>query len=57
MKGRWRSVDGIIDEWRIDDEWWREPISRSYYSLVLESGAHLTAYHDLMEDRWCQQPT
>lgn len=54
--GTWRRVAGVLDVWRIDDEWWRKPISRTYYSLVLESGAYLTAYHDLMRDRWYQQP-
>jgi len=54
-KGQWKNVGSVLDQWRIDDEWWREPISRTYFSLVLENGAHLTAYHDLMEDRWYQQ--
>ncbi len=46
----------MLDQWRIDDEWWREPIARTYYSIILESGIHLTAYHDLMLDRWFLQP-
>ena len=56
IRGRWRKIGSVIDSWRIDDEWWREPISRTYYSLVLENGIHLTTYHDLMEDRWYLQP-
>ena len=56
IRGRWRRIGGVLDQWRIDDEWWREPISRTYYSIILESGIHLTAYHDLMLDRWFLQP-
>ena len=47
-----RRVAVVREHWRIDDEWWREPISRAYYALVLSTGAHLTLYHDLVTDRW-----
>lgn len=47
-----REVGAVLDRWRIDDEWWREPISRVYFSLVLEGGAHLVLYHDLVDGRW-----
>lgn len=56
IRGRWRRIGDVLDQWRIDDEWWREPISRAYFSIVLENGAHLTAYRDLMLDRWFLQP-
>jgi hypothetical protein len=49
-------VARIQDRWRIDDEWWRsEPISRLYHDLVLEDGARLTVYHDLVTDAWFEQ--
>lgn len=56
IRGRWRRIGGVLDSWRVDDEWWREPISRTYYSIVLETGAHHTAYYDVMQDRWYLQP-
>ncbi len=56
VRGRWQSVETVLDAWRIDDEWWRQPIARAYFSLALESGAHLTVYHDLVENRWYIQP-
>ena len=38
----------VQDAWRIDDEWWRErPVSRLYFSLVLEDGRVVTVYQDL----------
>ncbi|MFQ6045089.1 MAG: hypothetical protein ACE5PT_01850 [Gemmatimonadales bacterium] len=52
-----RRVDDIIEIWRIDDEWWREPISRRYYDVVLEGGGHVIVYEDLILGEWfLQQP-
>ena len=38
--------------WRIDDEWWRSPISRLYYQVVLENGRVMTLYRDLTDECW-----
>ena len=46
------AVDRIVESWRIDDEWWRAPISRRYFATVLEDGAHLTLYRDLVTGAW-----
>lgn len=54
-QGRYRAVVGIADTWRIDDEWWRDEISRRYYAVQLEGGTQLTVYYDLMEDAWWAQ--
>lgn len=48
-------VTQVKDVWRIDDEWWRNPISRRYYQLVLEDGTLRTVYHDLVSDTWHEQ--
>jgi len=45
----------VRERWRIDDEWWRAPISRLYYQVVMEGGRSLTLYHDLEEDGWYRQ--
>jgi hypothetical protein len=46
----------VLDRWRIDDEWWRsKPVSRLYHTLLTGDGVLLTAYHDLIEDRWYEQ--
>jgi hypothetical protein len=52
---RRRRVAQVQDVWRIDDEWWRNPISRRYYRLVLEDGTLRTVYHDLVADAWYEQ--
>jgi hypothetical protein len=49
------SVVQIQEEWRIDDEWWREPIDRHYYRLLLQNGHLSTVYHDAVEDAWYEQ--
>lgn len=55
-RNRVKHVEAILETWRIDDEWWREVISRTYFSLLLEDGGHLTVYQDLVEGRWYVQP-
>ena len=50
-----RRVDAVHERWRIDDEWWREPISREYRSIVLDDGRHMTLYHDLLAGLWFAQ--
>ena len=56
IRDRWKRVETVLDTWRIDDEWWREAISRAYFSLLIEGGGHLTVYQDLVETRWYAQP-
>ena len=50
------AVAAVQDRWRIDDEWWRErPVSRLYFSLLLEDGRTLIIYRDLVTGKWSQQ--
>jgi hypothetical protein len=50
------AVESVIETWRIDDEWWRErPVSRVYYSLLLEDGRAVDVYRDLVSGRWFRQ--
>jgi hypothetical protein len=47
-----RTIDEIIEAWRIDDEWWREPIIRQYVEVVLEGGGHVVLFEDLNAKQW-----
>lgn len=47
-----RRVEQIRERWRIDDEWWRIPIARLYFDLVLENGRSLILYFDEAEAHW-----
>lgn len=49
------AVAAIRETWRIDDEWWRRPISRLYFAVVLENGRPVTLYRDLRSGRWFLQ--
>ena len=53
--GRRRRVVNVRDSWRIDEEWWRDPISRRYYQLELDDGSLRTVYQDLVDGRWYAQ--
>jgi hypothetical protein len=48
-------VERVQDRWQIDDEWWRDPIERVYYRVMLDTGAIRTLYHDLAQDIWFEQ--
>lgn len=48
-------VTSIHEIWRIDDEWWRQPISRLYYQVILENGKIMTLYQDLTNGSWHTQ--
>jgi hypothetical protein len=50
-----REVECIQDSWYVDDEWWRDPISRCYVQVLLRDGAIRTLFHDRITDRWFEQ--
>ncbi|MEM7418017.1 MAG: hypothetical protein AAF389_21185 [Gemmatimonadota bacterium] len=52
-----RRVAAVREAWRIDDEWWRQAISREYRTIVLDDGAVLTLYRDLVDGSWYIQKT
>ncbi len=48
-------IEQIQDTWIIDDEWWRDPISRQYFQVLLEGGMVRTIFHDRTSDTWFAQ--
>jgi len=48
-------VKEVLNIWRIDDEWWRKPISRLYYAVEVTSGARFTIFQDLITGQWYRQ--
>jgi len=50
-----RRVEAVRERWRIDDEWWRQTISRKYRVVVLDDGKVITLYHDLLDRLWYAQ--
>lgn len=53
--GRRLRVAALRDCWRVDDEWWRDEVSRLYYEAVLEDGRCITLYRDLRSGKWYRQ--
>ena len=50
-------VESVNETWRIDDEWWRQSISRLYYEVMLEGGKRVVLFNDLITGCWyMQQP-
>jgi hypothetical protein len=49
------AVETVIEIWRVDDEWWRQPIARRYVEVVLKGGKHLVLYEDLVTGDWYKQ--
>jgi hypothetical protein len=54
-RNRGREIARIQDFWQVDDEWWREPISRRYLQVMLRDGALRTIFHDLIANCWFAQ--
>lgn len=62
--GGWKALEDVGkrativetgEVWRVDDEWWRTPISRRYVEVVLEGGKHLMLFEDLTTGTWFAQ--
>ncbi len=41
----------VCARWRVDDDWWRAPISRMYYKLRTRT-ALIEVFRDLNSGRW-----
>lgn len=52
----WRAVVDVLDCYRTVDRWWTsEPVSRTYYDLLLEDGRTVTVYRDHVGKEWYEQ--
>ena len=38
MDGVTHGEVGICNQWRVDDDWWREPVARAYFKVVTRDG-------------------
>ena len=50
-----RRVEQILDTWDVDEEWWRDPLRRRYYLLLLTDGSVYTVYQNRVNGEWFQQ--
>jgi hypothetical protein len=54
-RGEGRRVEEVVETWIVQDEWWRSPIHRRYVEVVLEGGAHVVLFEDLITGEWFMQ--
>ena len=55
LQGRRIPVAEVIDEWLVEDEWWRTPVARCYLQLGLADGRLLTVFEDRITQDWYAQ--
>jgi hypothetical protein len=48
-------VEAVLETWRLDDEWWRQPIARRYHEVVIAGGGRVVLYMDLVTGEWWMQ--
>jgi hypothetical protein len=52
-----QTIESIGEIWRIDDEWWRQPIARRYVEAILAGGKHVVLFEDgVTGEWWIQSP-
>ena len=49
------TIAAVRETWRIDDEWWRAPIVRRYYEVVVAGGGRMILFEDLVTKEWFWQ--
>ena len=52
MDGVTHGEVGICNQWRVDDEWWREPVARAYFKVVTRDGLLCTVFWDEIRGTW-----
>jgi hypothetical protein len=50
--GNGKRVETIGEVWRVDDEWWRQPISRRCVEVIFEGGGRVVLFEDLSTGEW-----
>ncbi len=50
-----QDVVRIRDVWQIEVEWWRDPVARRYFLVVLDDGVILAIFQDLIAGDWHEQ--
>jgi hypothetical protein len=48
----WQKVGRVLNRWRIDCEWWRRPVCRDYWRLLLDDELAVECYQDRLCDKW-----
>ena len=49
------TVETVLESWRIDDEWWRQSITRCYHDVILDGGKRVVLFEDVATGEWFAQ--
>ena len=49
------TVATVLESWRIDDEWWRQSITRCYHEVILDGGRRVVLFEDVATGEWFAQ--
>ena len=49
------AIEAVLESWRIDDEWWRQAITRCYHEVVLGGGKRVVLFEDVATGDWFAQ--
>jgi hypothetical protein len=48
----WQPVTRVLNHWRIDCDWWRSPVSREYWRLLIDDDLALECFCDRASTEW-----
>src|SRR4029077_17823034 len=48
----WQPVTRVLNRWRIDCDWWRSPVSREYWRLLVDDDLALECYCNRASAEW-----
>ena len=52
VTGTWSGAVDPIARWKVETEWWHQPVVRDYWKVVLNSNYLCELFHDLSRDEW-----
>ncbi len=45
-------INQIINQWRVDTEWWQAQIVREYFEVTTQTGLWVVLFRDCVVDEW-----
>jgi hypothetical protein len=52
ITGEFSSSLDPIARWKVETEWWNQPVIREYWKALLNNSLLCELYHDLSSDEW-----
>lgn len=50
--GKTHRVLEVVNNWRVDVEWWNQRVWRAYYKLTTDTSLLVTVYRNLLTEEW-----